>query len=960
MSKDFENFKMTLRRIEKKWQEKWRKQEVFDAKPEPNKRKYFITVPYPYASGPLHIGHGRTYTTGDVIARYKRMKGYNVLFPMAFHITGTPIEGISARIRAGDEESIKRNRYYISLYEDDPETVDRILKSFENPRNVANYFSSVISSDFDALGFSITWKRRFTTGDPEYNAFITWQFKRLYELGHITTGTYPILYCLKEENAVGEDDILGGDEIKPEVMEYVGIKFKLNDNLYLVAATLRPETIFGVTNLWINPEGQYTLARVNGERWIISKDSIIKIERQGYKVEVVEEFSGWKLIGKYTDVPGSDRKVPILPGLFVDTDEATGVVYSVPAHAPYDYAALVDIKRNPGEYGVKKEIVEMLEPIPIIRIEGYGIYPAKDACEKYGVKSQLEKDKLEKATEQVYKDEYYSGVLTVGPFKDWRVSDVKPKVVEWLEGMDRAVKIYEVSALKKPVVCRCGGKVIVAVLENQWFIDYSREDWKNKAREALRNMTIIPEAYRRLFEDTIKWLDKRPCARRRGIGTPLPMDERWIIESLSDSTIYMAFYTVIHRIRGRIPPEKLSPSFWDYAFLGKGDVERIAEEVGVTVKELEEIRNEFEYWYPVDQRHTAIPHITNHLTFFIFHHVALFPREKWPKTITLNELVIREGSKMSKSKGNVIPLVEVPRRYSADWYRLYIISQADLNTVTDWREKNVMTVGKKLRRFWQIMQFEGNKNSSKNVLDRWIISRVNRMIEKVTECYERFKLREAVVEAFFNMLNDVEAYLKYGSANVDTFSYIKDRWIRVMAPVIPHIAEEIWEKLGNKSFISLENWPEPETELIDGNVEKAYATVLQVVEDANQILNVIKGEKPKKLYVYVASAWKYDALEKLKVERPVTLGKLMGQLKDYLRKYGREAETIAKEVARREGKWPYSTREAEVEMLKTLRQMIIDRTGVEDVKIVEEEKATYDPMGKAARALPGKPALYLE
>ncbi|RLG45714.1 MAG: hypothetical protein DRN81_00530, partial [Thermoproteota archaeon] len=173
-------------------------------------------------------------------------------------------------------------------------------------------------------------------------------------------------------------------------------------------------------------------------------------------------------------------------------------------------------------------------------------------------------------------------------------------------------------------------------------------------------------------------------------------------------------------------------------------------------------------------------------------------------------------------------------------------------------------------------------------------------------------------------------------------------------------AEEIWEKLGNKSFISLENWPEPETELIDGNVEKAYATVLQVVEDANQILNVIKGEKPKKLYVYVASAWKYDALEKLKVERPVTLGKLMGQLKDYLRKYGREAETIAKEVARREGKWPYSTREAEVEMLKTLRQMIIDRTGVEDIKIVEEEKATYDPMGKAARALPGKPALYLE
>lgn len=960
MSKDFESFKMTLRRIEKKWQRKWREHGVFDAMPQSDKKKYFITVPYPYASGPLHIGHGRTYTTGDVIARYKRMRGYNVLFPMAFHITGTPIEGISARIRAGDEESIKINRYYISLYEDNPETVDKILKSFENPRNVANYFSSVISSDFDALGFSITWKRRFTTGDPEYNSFITWQFKRLYELGHITTGTYPILYCLEEENAVGEDDILGGDEIKPEVIEYVGIKFKLDNNSYLVAATLRPETIFGVTNIWINPDGRYALARVNNERWIISKDSIIKIERQGYKVEVIEEFPGRKLIGKYADVPGSDRKVPVLPGPFVDTDEATGVVYSVPAHAPYDYAALIDIKRNPSEYGVEKDIAEGLEPIPIIRIEGYSVYPAKDACEKYGVKSQMEKDKLEKATEQVYKDEYYSGVLTVGPFKGWKVSDVKPKVVEWLERMNRAVKIYEVSALKKPVVCRCGGKVTVAVLENQWFIDYSREDWKNKVREALRNMGIIPENYRRLFEDTIEWLDKRPCARRRGIGTPLPMDKKWIIESLSDSTIYMAFYTVIHRIKGRIPPEKLNPSFWDYVFLGKGEVEKIVEETGISVRELEEIRDEFEYWYPVDQRHTAIPHITNHLTFFIFHHVALFPREKWPRMITLNELVIREGSKMSKSKGNVIPLVEVPRKYSADWYRLYIISQADLNTVTDWRERNVMTVGRKLRRFWQIMQIQGNKDGTKNVLDRWIISRVNRMVSKVTECYERFKLREAVVEAFFNMLNDVEAYLKYGSANFDTFSYVKDRWIRVMAPVIPHIAEEIWERMGNKGFISLESWPEPETELVDENVEKAYETVLQVVEDANQIINVIKGEKPKKLYVYVASAWKYDALKEIKVERPVALGKLMGQLKEYLRKYGKVAEAIAREIARREGKWPYSTREAEIEMLKTLRQMIIDRTGLEDVKIMEEEKATYDPMGKASRALPGKPALYLE
>ncbi|MHA1627609.1 MAG: class I tRNA ligase family protein, partial [Candidatus Baldrarchaeia archaeon] len=96
------DFLETLRTIEAKWQKKWEKAKIFEADPDPSKEKFFLTVPYPYTSGALHIGHGRTYTIGDIIARFKRMQGYNVLWPMAFHITGTPIEGISARIRSGE------------------------------------------------------------------------------------------------------------------------------------------------------------------------------------------------------------------------------------------------------------------------------------------------------------------------------------------------------------------------------------------------------------------------------------------------------------------------------------------------------------------------------------------------------------------------------------------------------------------------------------------------------------------------------------------------------------------------------------------------------------------------------------------------------------------------------------------------------------------------------------------
>ena len=939
-----EEFFQRLREIERKWQDLWERDHVFEPEVDERKPKFFITVPYPYTSGPLHIGHARTYTIGDVHARYMRLKGYNVLFPMAFHITGTPIESVSFMIAHGDKEAIDLYKSYVRIYINDEEEIERIVQSFTDPWNVMKFFSSVIIRDFKSVGFSIDWRRRFTTGDKVYNSFVRWQFTKLMDKGYITRGTHPVLYDILEDQVVGEDDIKGGDEIKPEIIEFTAVKFR-GENEVFVAATLRPETVFGVTNIWINPDAEYVELDVNGERWIVSKEAEEKIKRQGWPAKTIRIFKGSDLIDRLVETPDG-RKVPVLPAEFVDPDQATGVVYSVPAHAPYDLIALMDL----GLYG-------KIKPIKVISIEGYSDFPAEDAIRKHGARSQRDVKQLDDATDEIYKEEFYRGVMAIGPFAGEKVSEVKQKVISWLVERGHAFTFYEVKAERKPVLSRAGGKVIAAVLRDQWFINYDAPGWKDLAWKALNSMEIIPQIYRRNFEEAFNWVKMRPCARKRGIGTRLPFDEEWIIESLSDSTIYMALYTVMHRIRS-LGIEEMDNDFWDYVFLGNGDPEAIAKKLGVKKEDLEGMRREFLYWYPVDMRHTAIAHISNHLTFFIFHHVAIFPEELWPRKITLNDLVIREGEKMAKSKGNVIPLANISRNYSADWFRLYVVSAADLKTVLDWREEEMRTVGGRLEKFFRmaegIIKMEGGKG--KEIMTKWFITRVNKAIKEVDKYYSSHMYREAVVRGFFDMMRDFETYMRYGGADSAILKDMLSRWIRIISPVIPHTAEELWQMMGEKGYVSAASWPEAGE--VDEDVELAFEMAESTVEDVNKIIRTLKT-KPKKLYIYVAPEWKYELASKLsKLRSPIDPKEAFSIAKDHM-KMGEEARKLVEEFIKGQG-MRFSRREYELKILLELKDMIKERTGVDEVYVIEAEKAEYDPKKRAKLAIPGRPALYIE
>ncbi|HJH26995.1 MAG TPA: leucine--tRNA ligase [Methanophagales archaeon] len=946
---------LNIKKTEEKWQRRWKESKIFDAeiaeqKGGKKKLKFFLTVPYPYTSGPLHIGHGRTNTIGDIIARFKRLQGYNVLFPMAFHVTGTPILAIADSIAKGEQEVVARYKDYVSIYED-ASKVDGIISSFNSAERVADFFAERISEDFERMGYSIDWRRKFNTTEPMYNKFIEWQFKKLYDKGVIKKGSYPITYSIEDNSPVGEDDIEEGDTNKVTITEHTTIKFGVSDDTYLIAATLRPETVFGVTNLWIKPTAKYVKVAVGGEYWIVSREAALKLGYQREELGIrnyelgITEIEGSYFVGKNVKEPIEGREIPVLSAGFVDPDVGTGVVYSVPAHAPYDYIALEDAR--------KKEGIE-IEPIKVIDIEGYEL-PAKEICEKMGISNQ-EDERLEEATQIIYKDEFYRGVLNeqCGNFAGIKIAAIKDEVKDWLKGKNIADVFYETS---RKAVTRGGGKVIVAVLQDQWFIDYTPKWWKDLGHELVEGMTFYPEKYKAYMHDIIDWLALRPCARKRGLGTKFPFEKDWIIESLSDSTIYMALYTIAHRVR-QLPVDCLNEQFFDYVFLGIGSgADELAKDPHIEADVLNGIKEEFEYWYPNDLRHTAPPHLSNHLVFFLMHHAAIFPPTRWPGAITLNELMIREGQKISKSKGNVIPLAKVSELYGVDLFRLYCAINADFASVINWREQDVDALKKRFNALVDVFE----KSTGVNVAelkeeefthtDRWLLSRFYRRLKESIELFEAFRIREAGINLVFNLLNDIRYYERRESPEKRRriIRNVIEDWLLVLSPIVPHICEEEWHKL-HHSFISLQSLPKLKEAFIDDRVEREEEYLVSLIADIKEILKIARI-KPTKIYAYTADAdaekWKWEIFKAIK-DLPDK-----DKIKEAM-KFRKDKSTVdfVKRLMKSNLGY-FELREEEV--LEHEKEYLMKEFGCE-IGINE----AHDPKEKRKFAIPLKPAIYVE
>ncbi len=984
-----------LRAIEEKWQQKWNERNVFRSQIDRTRPKYFVTVPYPYATGPLHLGHCRTYTLGDIIARFKRKEGYNVLWPMGFHITGTPVLAISHRIRQKEAKIWNQYREYLQIYEKTAtkDEIDRIITTFEDPMACAMYFSGKLMEDFFRMGFSIDDTRQFTTGDAEYSKFIQWQYYKLMDKGFITKGNYPILWCPTCGNAVGEDDILGGDEEKTEVNEFIGVKFRLTENSFLIASTLRPETIFGATNVWVNPSAEYIQCETqfdSQEIWVIAKGSLARFERQGYVFEDIKPFPVDQLIGVLVKLPYVDRSIPVLPASFVDPAHASGVVYSVPAHAPYDYIALKELQQNLKDLENfplfrnqpdMKETVKNLTPIVIINVEKYQEAPAIAVCTELGITSQTEVEKLEIATQQVYKAEFYSGQMKSNTeyFAGMSVEAAKNKAHQKYVEDQTGIFIFEPSRI---VRCRCGTQIQVAVIADQYFLNYGDPRWKETALRALDTMEISPKKYRTSFERIFEWLDKRPCVRKRGLGTEFPFTpgKGWIIESLSDSVIYMAFYCIIQKIREyNIRVDQLTPEFFDFVFLNQGDCKKISNLTQIPIEFLKKMQEEFQYWYPNDIRHTAVAHISNHLSFAIFHHAAIFPEEEWIKKFSLNELLIREGQKMGKSKGNVIPISKIPEKYSVDLARLHLASIATADSVIDWKEKEAALSLKRLVKFWNIalsvQNYKEPPEADRHFYSQVVLAQIKQNLKMAITTMEEINIRDYSHLVFFDNLSILEKYQRQTDIMhiSEAHSVIREivvLMIDYVSPIIPHMCEELaarYELIGDSAFISTQAFQSISISDVEIELIHQWKFIADLQEDMEQIVS-LSNITPKMISFYITPAWKqalYKLLHEELAQKEVNIGKIISiaklnpKLRPFMKEIAQEAKFIQKNnQVIRQVLFSQAFQTVAIKNGIKLYQYTFPDTKFQIVEV--DGQNIYDPGRKASKARPMRPAIFIE
>ncbi|MFT4890391.1 MAG: leucyl-tRNA synthetase [Halobacteriales archaeon] len=972
--------------IERRWRERWAESGRYEADPDEEREATFITVPYPYPSGGMHIGHARTYTVPDVYARYRRQRGDNVLFPIAWHVTGTPIIGAVERLKKGEEAQLQTLRDAFNVPEAD-------LQDLETPMGFARYFIEGADSSYkrgmEALGLSIDWRREFTTNDERYSKFITWQYETLQEHGLLEKGLHPVKYCTEEENPVTTHDLLEGEEA--EFQDYTLIRFGA-DELVVPMATLRPETVHGVTNAFVDPDADYAIADVDGERWLVSVEAVEKLRLQERDVEVLEEVDGEYLVGRHVENPVTDDDVLVLPATFVDPDNATGVVMSVPGHSPDDWIALAEAKADAdrlAEYGIDPDEVRAIEPRSIADVEGYGEFPAKDAVEEHGIESQTD-PALEEVTQELYNREFHSGRLKdmYGEFAGEVIEDVRDDLRDHYREQGAFDAMHEFS---EEVVCRCGGDVEVAKQET-WFLRYDDSEWKERAHRAVERLDAIPENTREQYDHTVDWLQEWPAIRNYGLGTRLPWDDEFVIEPLSDSTIYMSYYTIAHRIDD-VPPEDLDRDFFDVLFYGPNG-EDAPEGVEVNVEDPDEraleLREEWDHWYPVDYRCSANDLIQNHLTFYLFHHADLFPEAKWPQGITSMGMGLLEGEKMSSSKGHVVLPGEAIDEYGADTVRFFLLNSAEPWQDYDWRADQVQHTHDALARFWNrasgiIDGPEGERDLDH--VDRWLLAKLVETVGTVTDALERFETRTASQAAFY----DFQEHLKWYRRRTDT-DRPGARWtlrqvlrtrLRLLAPFVPFLADELHERLTGEPAQDAP-WPATEPLAVEEPDENGFAWVAQQVLDTAEINGLdaretlirdltddvaevvdVTGTDPDTVRVYVAADWKRDVFDAVREHGP-DRGAIMGAVMDDpdLRERGDEVNRLVGDLVEFVRERP----DEELDALASLDEAAVYEDATEflarefdaEIEVYAEDGDPDDPADKAGDAVPFRPAIHLE
>ncbi|MBO7289331.1 MAG: leucine--tRNA ligase [Clostridia bacterium] len=740
-------------RIEKKWQKKWDEEKTFKVTEDSSKPKYYTLEMFPYPSGNLHMGHVRNYSIGDVVARFKKMQGFNVLHPMGWDSFGLPAE--NAAIKHGANPK------------------DWTLSNIDNMRD-----------QLKSMGISYDWDREVATCKQDYYKWTQWMFLQLYKNNLAYKKKSYVNWCPSCQTVLANEQVVNGkcerckaevgkkdleqwffsitkyadrlledidklkgwpEKVKTMQANWIGkskgaeVKFEVDGmDKTLTVYTTRPDTIYGVSFMVIAPESPIADELISGSetekecREFIHRMQFIKdIDRASTEVEKEGVFTG-----RYVINPLTNKKVPLYLANYVLMDYGTGVVMAVPAHDQRDF----DFARK---YNLPIDVV--------ISPDG----------------SEISGDSLEAAFEA-------EGIMiNSGEFNGLNNREALPKMIEYMakKGIGETKVNFR---LRDWLISRqryWGAPIPVIYCEDCGAVPVNESDLP----------VILPEdvEFTGLGKSpltTSESFKNAPCPKCGKMGTR----EMDTMDTFVCSSWYFLRYCDPHN------------------------------------SELPFAKDIADYWMNVDQYIGGVEHAILHLLYARFftkalHDLGYVSCDEPFENLLTQGMVLKDGAKMSKSIGNVVSPEEIIGKYGADTARLFILFAAPPERDLEWSDTAVEGSYRFLNRVFKFVtdnkdkidfnsKYDVNSLTSEDKNLRYVL---NYSIKKATDDISvRFNFNTAIS----CVMELVNALYSYNGNNNALISEAAKDVIIMLAPFVPHITEELWEIIGGKGSVHDQSW----------------------------------------------------------------------------------------------------------------------------------------------------------
>jgi leucyl-tRNA synthetase len=796
-----------------------------------------------------------------------------------------------------------------------------------------SYFPPLAKAHLESFGARIDWRRQFVTTDanPYYDSFVAWQMRKLLELKKIIFAKRYTVYSPKDGQACLDHDRQSGEGINTQ--EYTALKMKVKEwaepaqkklqdklpasaNVYFIPATLRPETMYGQTSCFVGPNLSYGIFKVSDSDYFVCSVraarnmSFQNIFPTWGEYPQIETLTGKDVIGTLVDAPLSVHTdgVRILPMETVKDTKGTAVVTCVPSDSPDDYITSLDLAKKADYYGIQKEWVKFDDILPIISTPQYGDLTAKKLVEDLKIQSPKDSKKLEEAKEKAYKEGFYKGTMVYGDFKGKKVEDAKNLVRKQLIDQGHAFPYGEPDG---KVISRSGDDCVSALLD-QWYMNYGTaetggdDEWAQAVLEQIKEMNLYGAD--QAFVQVVNWLGNWACARAFGLGTKLPWDPSVKVESLSDSTIYQAYYSFAHLLHkdmfGKeagplgIQADQITDDVWDYVFArrDRGDLPQSE----IPKEALQTMRRHFDYWYPLDMRTSGKDLIQNHLTFNLYVHSALFNKENRPRSFRVNGHLMLNGEKMSKSTGNFLTIKGAVDKFGADATRIALAEAGDGMSDANFEESvanaNILKLFE-LRKWCEDMtrdavivdsaeqyteKKDGLRIKNYDVIQRksgsplflWdqiFENELNGLVAETYQHYDATMYKAALKSGYYDFTAARDFYREATkAAGLGMHEDLAKRYIELQAlmlvPIAPHWADYVWQEVLGKSD-SIQNALWPEAAATDASLSAAQNFVRSTQSNVGSaegaaMKRLAKGKaalfdpkKDKKITIFSAKAW---------------------------------------------------------------------------------------------------------